>query len=53
MTDYEMDPISAAEVVADEKHLKYERSRLAVMNILDKKNLFNFGRQYLCFIPKS
>ena len=46
MNDYEMDPISAAEVVADEKHLKYERSRLAVMKILDKKNLSRWARNY-------
>jgi len=43
MTDHELDPISAAE---DEKHLKYERSRLAVMNILDKNNLSRWARNY-------
>ena len=46
MNDHELDPISAAEVVADEKHLKYKRSRLAVLKVLEKNNLSGWARNY-------
>tara|TARA_R100000781_G_scaffold58576_1_gene37659 strand:- start:18 stop:227 length:210 start_codon:yes stop_codon:yes gene_type:complete len=46
MNDHELDSISAAEVVADEKHLKYERSRLAVLKVLEKNNLSRWARNY-------
>ena len=43
MNDHIEDPISAAE---DEKHLKYERSRLAVLKVLEKNNLSRWARNY-------
>ena len=46
MNDHELDPTSAAEVVADEKHLRYMRSRLAVLKVLEKNNLSRWARNY-------